>query len=116
MTKSGTRLRNRIRHAPIRGDLPRLNHIVGTLHAVCMVIVCRLVKEFGELFSCWLNLTQFVRAPRLEYTFLSFPLPGHAKTGVRHPVCLASNLRFFPGMAAVAGYFNLADGAPAGPG
>ena len=89
----GTRLRNRIRDAPIGGDSPRLNHVVGTWNAVCMVIVCRLVEEFGELGTCWLNLTQFVRAPRLQYTLLSFPLPGHAKTRVRHPVYLASNLR-----------------------
>src|SRR5213594_563967 len=86
MTKSGTRLRNRIRHAPISGDLPRLNHIVSTLHAVCMVIVCRPVKEFGELLSRWLDLTQFIRAPRLEHAFLSFPPPGHTKPSVRHSV------------------------------
>src|SRR5436190_15129896 len=98
MTQSATTLRNRIRHAPIGADPPWLNQIVGTRHAMCMVIVCRLVKEFSELGSCWLNLTQFVRAPRLQYTLLSFPLPGHAKTGVRHPVYLASNLSVFPGI------------------
>src|SRR5213593_3496779 len=112
----GTRLRNRIRDAPIGGDSPRLNHVVGTWNAVCMVIVCRLVKEFGELGSCRLNLTQFVRAPRLQHTFLSFPLPGHAKTRVRHSLYLASNLGVFPGVAAVGGYFYFADGATAGPG
>src|SRR5947208_14075652 len=101
----GRRLANRIRDAPIGGDPPRLNHVVGTWNAVCMVIVCRLVKEFGELGSCRLNLTQFVRAPRLQHTSLSFPPPGHAKTRVPHSLHLASNLGSFPAVAAFVGYF-----------
>src|SRR2546428_13998378 len=100
----GTRLRNRIRDAPIGGDSPRLHHVVGTWNAVCMVIVCRLVKEFGELGSCRLNLTQFVRAPRMQHTFLSFPFPGHAKTRVLHLLYFASHLGVLPPVAAVCGF------------
>src|SRR5262245_57846192 len=68
-----------IRYAPIAGDLPRLNAVVETRHAECLVE--RLVPVLGDLCPGWLNLTDFVCAARLELRLLPVPIPHVAEPG-----------------------------------
>src|SRR5215475_8311989 len=112
---SRLKLRKPIGDAPIRGNLPRHDRVVGALHAVVMVIVRRHIKHFGDLGSSWLNLPEFVDATGHQHTRLSVPLPVHTKTGVRHFVYLASNLSILPGASPISGYFHLTNGSSAGP-
>src|SRR5262245_52244334 len=82
---SGTRTRALsvpIGHAPIAGDLPRLNGVVETRHAVGR---CELrVPVLGDLRSRRLNLANLVRAAREELGRLSVPGPPIGEPGMRH--------------------------------
>src|SRR5437879_1469369 len=68
-------LNERIMDAPIAGHSPRLDHVVRALHAVRLVIIRRLMKVLRQLAAIWLHLAEFVRAARLQHTFLAIPLP-----------------------------------------
>src|SRR5215471_17407896 len=102
---SKLKLRKPIGDAPIRGNLPRHDRIVGPLHAVVVVIVRSHIKHFGDLGSSRLNLPEFVDATGHQHTRLSVPLPVHTKTGMRHFVDGAPNLSILPGAPAIGGYF-----------
>src|SRR5207247_10918706 len=90
-----------IEHAPIAGDPPRLNGVVEPRHAECGIE--RFVPVLGDLCSRRLNLTQFVRAARLELGLLSVPIPHIAEPGMRHTMRGALNLVVVTALDAFVG-------------
>src|SRR5215471_19210629 len=108
-------LRDAIGHAPIRSDLPWHNSVIRTWDTMVVIIIGCHVHDFRVLCARRLNLTQFVYTTGLELTRLSVPFPVQAKTGMRHRVDFTSKFRFFPGLAAVGGYFHLLNLAVARP-
>src|SRR5712691_5010693 len=70
----------------------------------------------GDLCSRRLNLTQFVRAARLELGLLSVPIPLMTEPGMRHAMRSPLNLGVVPTPATVGGHFHLANGSATGPG
>src|SRR5215831_7681324 len=82
LPRSNTNVRslsNRIVNAPIARDPPRLNGIV-----VAWSIALPYVEELGDLGSRRLNLAQFVRAAREDFSFSSIPVPVESELGMRH--------------------------------
>ena len=63
-----------------------------------------------------LDVAIFICATRLQHSLLSVPIPLKVEPGVRAPMYWFLKLRVLPGVASVGGYFDLADGASAGPG
>src|SRR5204863_191887 len=78
------------------------------------IAVQRLVKVLGGFGSGWLNRAQFVRAARQEFAFLSVPIPLQGKPRMCHGICRRPKLGIFPALAAVGGYFHLANRTSAG--
>src|SRR2546425_3812270 len=101
-------------HAPITGDPPRLNAVVQTRHAECGIE--GLVPVLSDLCSRRLNLTDFVRAARLELGLLSVPIPHIAEPSMCHSICSPFDLCVVPALAAVGGHLHLLDSAATGPG
>src|SRR5437879_8273412 len=101
--------------APIAGHSPRLDHVVRALHAVRLVIIRRLMKVLRELAASRLHLAEFVRAARLQHTFLAVPLPVQPKAGVGLRMYLSAKLGLFPRLPAIHGYFYFAHLAAARP-
>src|SRR5881409_2787470 len=107
-------LRVPIGHAPVPRDGPRLNAVVQPRHAECFIE--GLVPELGDLCARRLNLTDLVRAARLELRFVSVPIPLIRKTGKGHTLWRSPELSLVPLLAAVGRHFHLLDGAATGPG
>src|SRR5688500_18611856 len=96
-----------IGHAPIAGDPPWLNAVVQTRHAERRIE--GLVPVLRDLCARRLNLTDFVRAARLELRLLSVPIPHVAKPRVRHALRSPLDLGGGPALAAVRGHLHLLD-------
>src|SRR5262245_22286065 len=103
-----------IGHAPVSGDLPRLNRVVQSRHAVFGSQ--GRVPVLGDLCSRRLNRTQFVRAARLKLGLLSVPIPHVTEPGMRHAMRGPLDLGVVPTPAAVRGHFHFLDGSATGPG
>src|SRR5262245_45838695 len=112
--RNGRSLSNRIVNAPIARDLPRLNGIVVAWHVER--VIRRHVEELGDLGSRRLNLAEFIGAPREQLGFTSIAIPAVDKFGVRHAIGRPPDLGVLPVSAAGGGHFDLANGAPTGPG
>src|SRR5262245_48346594 len=109
-----TTLRVPIGHAPVPGDPPGLNAVVQSRHAECFIE--GLVPELGDLCARRLNLTDLVRAARLELRFVAVPIPLIGKTGVGHTLRRSLELGLVPFLAAVGRHFHQLDRAATGPG
>src|SRR5215831_5868620 len=111
---NGRTLSKPIGHAPVSGDLPRLNRVVQSRHAERGIQ--GFVPVFGDLCSRRLNLTQFVRAARLNLGLLPVPIPRVTEPGMRHAMRDPFDLGVVPAPATVGGHFHLLDGSATGPG
>src|SRR5260221_12341192 len=107
-------LRVPIGHAPVLGDPPGLNAIVQPRHAECLIE--GLVPVLGDLCARRLNLTDLVRAARLELRLVSVPIPLIGETGMGHTLWHSLELGLVPFLAAVGRHFHLLDSAATGPG
>src|SRR5260370_28761927 len=107
-------LRVPIGHAPVVGDPPGLNAVVQPRHAECFIE--GLVPVLGDLCARRLNLTDLVRAARLELRVVSVPIPLISKTGMGPPLWRSLELSLVPFLAAVGRHFHQLDGAATGPG
>src|SRR4249920_1826295 len=74
----GRTLREPIGHAPVLRDPPRLNAVVQSRHAECLIE--GLVPVLGDLFTRRLNLTDLVDAARQELRLVSVPIPRIGET------------------------------------
>src|SRR5204863_367516 len=71
---------------------------------------------FGDLCSRRLNLTQFVRAARLNLGLLPVPIPRVTEAGMGHAIRDPLDLGVVPVPAAVGGHLHLLNGSATGPG
>src|SRR5262245_64384154 len=110
---NGRTLSKPIGHAPVFGDLPGLNRVVQSRHAECGIQ--GLVPVFRDLCSRRLNLTDFVRAARLNLGLLAVPIPRVTEPAMRHALRDALDLGVVPAPATIGGHFHLLDGAATGP-
>src|SRR5258707_8385202 len=92
-------LRVPICHAPVLGDPPGLNAVVQPRHAECFIE--GLVPILGDLCARRLNLTDLVRAARLELRVVSVPMPLIGKTSMGHTLRRSPELSLVPSLAAV---------------
>src|SRR5215471_6301481 len=111
---NGRTLSKPIGDAPVFGDLPRLNRIVQSRHTECGIE--GLVPVFRDLCSRRLNLTNFVRAARLNLGLLAVPIPRVTEPAMRHALRGPLDLGNVPAPATVGGHFHLLDGSATGPG
>src|SRR5437867_571293 len=107
-------LRVPIGHAPVLGDPPGLNAVVQPRHAECFIE--GLVPVLGDLCARRLNLTDLIRAARLELRFVSVPIPLIGKTGMGHTLWRSLELSLVPFLATVGRHFHQLDSAATGPG
>src|SRR5215510_10273390 len=98
-SSNGRTLSKPIRHAPVSGDLPRLNRVVQSRYAECGIQ--GLVPVFRDLCARRLNLTDFVGAARLNLGLLPVPIPHVTEPAMRHALRDALDLGIFPGSATV---------------
>src|SRR4029077_13051094 len=75
-----------------------------------------LVPELGDLCARRLNLTDLVRAARLELRLVSVPVPLIGETGMGHALWRSLELSLVPFLAAVGRHFHQLDRAATGPG
>src|SRR5580765_4669229 len=97
-TMSGTIFLKSIADAPIARDLPRLNAVVVTAHALS---AARITKAFAGLDSRRLHGAQFVGTARHNHALAPVPLPVETEPRVRHWVRGRAKLRVLPRLSAV---------------
>src|SRR5947207_9876803 len=97
-------LRVPIGHAPVLGDPPGLNAVVQPRHAECFIE--GLVPVLGDLCARRLDLTDLVRAARLELRFVSVPIPLIGKTGMGHMPWGSLELSLVPFLVAFDSHFR----------
>src|SRR6266851_991648 len=102
-------LRVPIGHTPVLGDPPRLNAVVQPRHTERFIE--GRVPELGDLGARRLNLTDLVRAARLELRFVAVPIPLIGKTGMGHTLWRSLELSLVPFLAAVGRHFHQLDSA-----
>src|SRR5262245_4790658 len=98
------RLSERIVHASISGDSPRLNGVVQPGHPVGRIQ--GRVPELCNLRTRRLNLAQVVGAARQQLRFVAVPRPRNAESAMRHALCRPLDLGTAPLPAAIGGYFH----------
>ena len=101
-----------IMNAPVTGDPPRLNAVVGATNPG---LVRRIIPIFRDFGSCRLNSAKFVCASRHQHALFSIPFPVEAETGMRHSIRRCAKLGVLPTRPAVGGHFHTSDRAGAGP-
>src|SRR5215472_11886637 len=101
-----------IANAPVAGDLPRLNGVVGPSDPD---LVHGFVPVFRDVGSGWLNGSQFVSAARHQHALFSVPVPVVAKSSMRHWIGRRPKFGILPALSTVGGYFYAAYGASTGP-
>src|SRR3990172_3182683 len=93
-----------------RNSIAVLSHHAGTGRAGVSAPV---LVQFGH---GGLDIAVFIRAAGLEHRLFPVPIPGETKPGKRMAQHRLLKLGVLPGLAAVGGDLDPADGAPAGPG
>src|SRR5262249_14377862 len=104
MAAMRTGLRKSIANAPIAGDPPRQNGVVGSWRAE--IFLQGFVPILGSLGARRLHRAEFVGAARLELALFPVPLPVETKASVRHGIRRGAKLRVLPRLAAIAGNFH----------
>src|SRR5436190_24214635 len=102
---SGTIFLQSIADAPIARDLPRLNAVVVTAHALP---AGRITKELAGLDSGRLHGPQFVGTARHDHALSPVPLPVETEPRVRHRIRGRAKLRVLPRLSAVESDVHLA--------
>src|SRR5215469_13791343 len=105
-------LGKRIVNAPVAGDAPWLNTVVGAANAGLIRRVVPIFRDFG---SCGLNRAELVGAARHQHTLFSVPFPVEAETSMRHSMRRCAKLRILPARAAIGGHFHASHRTCAGP-